>query len=224
MSALAGRKVRVQVATTNVAGAQTDELVINREHIDITDKDDAGVRKLLDEIGTFSMSMTCSGILKDNSLIEWGADSTEVLKTMTFVIDGIGSYAGQFGMASFTQGGNDGAEAATFQATFESAGAVAFTALATPTNIILPAISGTVQDDETLTAFAGTWTGSPTFSYQWQQDASGNGVFANITGATGATFTPVTANVGNALRVIVTATNSAGTATATSAATVVVAA
>ena len=127
MAALAGRKVRVQVATTNVAGAQTDELVINREHIDITDKDDAGIRTFLSEIGTFSMSMTCSGVLVDDTLIDWASDSTDVLKTMTFVITGIGSYSGSFGVASFTQGGNDGAEAATFQATFESAGAVTFT-------------------------------------------------------------------------------------------------
>jgi len=128
MAALAGRKVRVQIATTDVAGAQTDELVVNREHIDITDKDDAGIRTFLNEIGTFSMSMTCSGILTDDTLIDWAADSTDVLKTMTFVITGIGTYSGSFGIASFTQGGNDGAEAATFQATFESAGAITFTA------------------------------------------------------------------------------------------------
>jgi predicted secreted protein len=132
MTALAGRKVRVQVDTTNVAGAQTDELVINREHIDITDKDDAGVRTLLNEIGVISMSMTCSGILKGDTLIEWAADKDDVLKTMTFVIDGIGSYSGQFGIASFTQGGNEGAEAATFQATFESANEIAFTPTAPP--------------------------------------------------------------------------------------------
>ena len=128
MTALAGRKVRVQIATTDVAGAQTDELVVNREHIDITDKDDAGVRKLLDEIGVISLSLTCSGILKSNALATWSSNPTDVLKTMTFVVTGIGTYSGQFGIASFTAGGNDGAEAATFQATFESAGAITFTA------------------------------------------------------------------------------------------------
>jgi predicted secreted protein len=128
MAALAGRKVRVQIATTDVAGAQTDELVVNREHIDITDKDDAGVRKLLDEIGVISLSLTCSGILKSNALADWSSDPTDVLKTMTFVVTGIGTYSGQFGIASFTAGGNEGAEAATFQATFESAGAITFTA------------------------------------------------------------------------------------------------
>jgi predicted secreted protein len=128
MTALAGRKVRVQIATTDVAGAQTDELVVNREHIDITDKDDAGVRKLLDEIGVISLSLTCSGILKSNALASWSSNPTDVLKTMTFVVTGIGTYSGQFGIASFTAGGNEGAEAATFQATFESAGAITFTA------------------------------------------------------------------------------------------------
>jgi len=128
MVALAGRKVRVQVATINVAGAQTDELVINREHIDITNKDDLGVRKLLSEIGLISLSMTCSGVLTTDTLIDWASDASDVLKSMNFVITGIGSYSGSFGIASFTQGGNDGAEAATFQATFESADAVTFTA------------------------------------------------------------------------------------------------
>ena len=128
MAALAGRKVRVQVGTTDVAGAQTDELTINREHIDITDKDDEGVRTLLDEIGVISMSMTCSGILKDDTLADWASDKGDVLKAMTFVIAGIGTYAGQFGISAFTPGGNDGAEAATFSATFESAGAITFTA------------------------------------------------------------------------------------------------
>jgi predicted secreted protein len=128
MVALAGRKVRVQVATSDVAGAQTDELVINREHIDITNKDDLGVRKLLSEIGLISFSMTCSGVLTNDTLIDWASDASDVLKNMTFVITGIGSYSGSFGIASFTHGGNDGAEAATFQATFESADAVTFTA------------------------------------------------------------------------------------------------
>ena len=128
MAALAGRKVRVQIATNDVAGAQADELTINREHIDITDKDDEGVRTLLDEIGVISMSMTCSGILKDDTLADWSSDKDDVLKVMTFVITGIGTYSGQFGISAYTPGGNEGAEAATFSATFESAGAITFTA------------------------------------------------------------------------------------------------
>lgn len=132
MAALAGRKVRVQIGTggtaTDVAGARTDELTINREHIDITDKDDEGVRKLLNEIGIISMSLTCSGIVKDDTLAVWSADPTDVLKDLSFVVAGIGTYTGSFGISAYTPGGNDGAEAATFNATFESAGAITFTA------------------------------------------------------------------------------------------------
>ena len=108
----------------------------------------------------------------------------------------------------------------TATAGFKVTGAITIDAAAAPTNTVLPAISGTVQDGETLTAFEGVWTGSPTFTYQWQQDDTG---WENISGATGKTYTPVTANVGNALRVIVTGTNSVDSASATSAATVVVA-
>ena len=129
--ATAGRLVRVQIATTDVAGARSDSFQSNREHIDITDKDDDGVRKLLDNsLATMSKTLSCSGVLKGTALIEWDEDENDVLKTMTFVVTGVGSYSGQFGLASFSIGGEHNGEA-TFEATFESGGAIAFTA-ATP--------------------------------------------------------------------------------------------
>lgn len=128
MAALAGRDVRIQIATTDVAGARADEITINREHIDITDKDDDGIRTLLDEIGTWAMTMTCSGVLKNDALADWAEDPTEVLKAMSVVIAGIGTYSGSFGMSNFqASGGSEGAEAATFTATFESSGTITFT-------------------------------------------------------------------------------------------------
>jgi hypothetical protein len=102
----------------------------------------------------------------------------------------------------------------TASAGFKVTGAVVIAAAAAPTNTILPAVSGTAQVGQTLTAFAGVWTGSPSFTYQWQQDAAGNGTFANITGATGVTYVPVVGSIGNALRVVVTGTNSEGSASA----------
>lgn len=128
MAALAGRKVRVQIDTTNVAGATSDSITINREHIDATNKDDAGVRKLLGEIGLHSMSMSCSGVLVDDALAIWASDPAVVLKSMTFVVTGIGTFAGSFGLSSYEPGGDDGPNAATFSAAFESAGAISFTA------------------------------------------------------------------------------------------------
>lgn len=89
--------------------------------------------------------------------------------------------------------------------------------LGAPVNVLLPSISGIAQEDEVLTALEGAWSNDPTsFTYQWQEDDSG---WANITGATGKTYTVATAVVGNPLRVIVTAINGAGSTPATSGAT-----
>ena len=127
----AGRLVRIKIGSTAVAGARSDSFTSNREHIDITDKDDDGVRKLLDDhLASMTKSLSCSGVLKGVALIEWDEDESDVLKTVTFEIDGIGTYSGQFGLASFNIGGEHNGEA-TFEATFESGGAIAFTA-ATP--------------------------------------------------------------------------------------------
>lgn len=66
------------------------------------------------------------------------------------------------------------------------------------------------------TADPGTWTQSPTgYQYQWQ-DCNGPTCTA-ITGATGQTYTPTSSDAGATLDVVVTATNSAGSASATSA-------
>ena len=129
MAKLAGRKVRIESGGTAIAGALTDALTINREHIEITDKDDAGIRTFLDEIGTFSMSMTCSGRLDGTTLLDIAEDSTNVLNTFKFDIEGVGDFEGSFGITTFEVGGEDGANAATFSCTFESSGTIAWTAV-----------------------------------------------------------------------------------------------
>lgn len=86
--------------------------------------------------------------------------------------------------------------------------------LVAPVNTLLPSIAGIAKQGETLTALTGAWSNDPTsFTYQWQEDDSG---WVNITGATGKTFVPAVGQVGNPLRVIVTAVNGAGSTAATS--------
>jgi hypothetical protein len=86
-----------------------------------------------------------------------------------------------------------------------------------PANVTLPTITGGVVEGNTLTAANGTWQGTDiTYSLAWQRETSGT--WANIAGATAQTYVSVTADVGHQIRVIVTATNTDGSASATSAA------
>jgi LmbE family N-acetylglucosaminyl deacetylase len=84
-----------------------------------------------------------------------------------------------------------------------------------------PALSGSAVVGSTLTASPGTWSGwpAPTFAYVWQSSASGTGDWTNVAGATSSTYTVRSDDAGRYLRVSVTATNTAGTATAVSPAT-----
>jgi hypothetical protein len=90
-----------------------------------------------------------------------------------------------------------------------------------PTNTTKPAISGTAQAGQTLTASQGSWTSdtTPTFSYQWLAcDAQGNNC-ANIANATNQTYVVQSGDVGKTIRVTVTAKNTSGSTAATSAQT-----
>jgi hypothetical protein len=88
-----------------------------------------------------------------------------------------------------------------------------------------PTISGQEREGRTLTANNGSWANNPaSFAYQWQQcDQSGNGCNP-ISGATSKTYRVASGDVDHTLKVAVTATNTDGSATATSAATGVVSA
>jgi hypothetical protein len=95
-----------------------------------------------------------------------------------------------------------------------------------PKNTALPVISGTPVSGEVVTVTPGTWTNGPAtpYAYQWLRCDSAGSACVSITGATGTTYLQVGADVGHRLRVRETATNTAGSGTATSAATSVVAA
>lgn len=105
----------------------------------------------------------------------------------------------------------DGSRTATSDALVVPAGIAPAVAAA-------PAISGTPQVGQTLTAADGTWTGTMpiTFARQWR--AAGEAIL----GATGATYAPAEGDVGRAITCTVTASNAAGSASATSAATAAV--
>lgn len=81
-----------------------------------------------------------------------------------------------------------------------------------------PILSGGSSIGDTLTTSNGVWDNGPTgYSYQWQRQPAG-GSFADITGETAATYTIAADDDNYLLRCNVTATNAAGSATASSAA------
>jgi len=93
-----------------------------------------------------------------------------------------------------------------------------------PTGTTAPTIAGSATDGRTLTVAPGAWTGAPTrFAYQWQECSSTGSSCTAISGATTTTYTLTPSEVGNTLRVAVTATNAGGTGTQTSAVTAVIA-
>jgi hypothetical protein len=94
---------------------------------------------------------------------------------------------------------------------------------AAPGNTQAPTISGTTQVGSTLTAAKGTWTGNPTgYTYAWGRCDQTGSSCADIGGAAAATYQLKQVDAGATLRVTVTATNSAGSTSATSVPTAVV--
>jgi RHS repeat-associated protein len=92
-----------------------------------------------------------------------------------------------------------------------------------PSNKTPARISGTAQEGQTLTAGTGLWEGAPSLSYtyQWERCNSSGGSCSNVSGATSSTYMLPSGDVGETFRVVVTASNSAGSALSTSEATMV---
>ena len=83
-----------------------------------------------------------------------------------------------------------------------------------PVNSTPPSISGTAQRLSVLTATSGTWTGATSTSRKWQRLVGG--VWTDIPSQTGSTYTLASADVGTSVRVLETATNADGPASAPS--------
>jgi hypothetical protein len=108
-------------------------------------------------------------------------------------------------------------------AVFGQPGAGEAASNARPTPKTLPTISGVAEVGVTLVATRGTWKGSPTsFHFSWSRCDANGGACLAIGGATAKIYTPTGSDIGHTLRVSVTAHNSSGSTTATSAPTGVV--
>ena len=85
-----------------------------------------------------------------------------------------------------------------------------------PSAIVAPSVSGIAQAGQTLTTFAGSWTGAPTsFAYQWRRCDATGGACTPIASATASTYTLTPDDIGATLSLVVTATGKGGSQSAT---------
>lgn len=113
-------------------------------------------------------------------------------------------------IASNSDGSSSGQSPATVK--------VAAAAASGPANTAPPTITGDASAGGTLTATPGTWNGAQpiTFKYQWLICGSDGNACHDISGANAQTYQPTKNDVGNAVRVKVTATDSSGSTDTTS--------
>ena len=130
MAAEAGRDLRIEYSSDGitynvVAGARTDSLTFNNEAIDITDKDDAGVRTYLDDIAVKSMSLSCTGVATAStfSALAAAAASGTALHDFRVAFGSFATYTGSFFITSFEATGEQ-ADTITFTLSLESSGTI----------------------------------------------------------------------------------------------------
>ena len=92
-----------------------------------------------------------------------------------------------------------------------------------PADVAAPTVTGTPTQGERLTAGPGTWSGgAAAISYRWEDcDALGQSCLY-ISGAAASSYVLAGTDVGDTVRVVATATNAAGSASASSEASAVV--
>ena len=150
---------------------------------------------------------------------EGGSECSDIEGATTSSYTLTESYIGKRLQVEVTATGTLGA------ATVSSPSSAIITAATAPSNTSAPVIAGTAKDRQALNTSTGAWEGepSPTYTYQWQKCNSSGGSCSNISGATYFAYAVNDEDVGSTLKVVVKATNSAGSASSTSTATEVIA-
>ena len=132
MSATAGRNLTIRydsgAGMAIIAGARTDSFTVSNEPINITDKADAGVQTLLDDIGTKSLSMSIEGVATDTILkdLAVNAGSGSSLHTLAIFVNGASEItaAGGFFISSYAESGAEGTDPVTFTCELTASGAI----------------------------------------------------------------------------------------------------
>jgi len=133
MSGFNGRDLTIDWNSTTLVGVRTRGVTNSNEMVDVTNDDDSGWRTLLATPGVKAVEVTVGGISSDEVLLAefYNASTTgETLKVdLPSSLSNPGNISGTFHLASFEiTGEHDGA--VEFSSTFNSSGAVTYTASA----------------------------------------------------------------------------------------------
>jgi hypothetical protein len=238
VAADAGKKLQITVRATNTAGVNTvttlaADVVVANPPLNSTVPSVTGLARVGSVLS--ATTGTWTGTLPITYTYQWrrcdtngencanitGATASTYIPTTTDVGRTI-----LVQVSATNSGGVATAESSETSTVTTSTGAGTGTGTTTrPANTSVPRITGTAARNSLLVATPGSWTGTTpmTFSYQWQRCSTPTAC-TSITRATLSTYRPVVEDVGKRLRVVVTAGNGAGSATATSAVTAVVSA
>lgn len=113
---------------TQIAGLRSTGFTANGEAVEITSKDDAGWRTLLDGAGTTSVTISGAGVFQDDTALNavMADVLTKTADAYTIDYDGGNSLAGQFQPTSLENAGEHNGEV-TYTLTLESSGVITYT-------------------------------------------------------------------------------------------------
>jgi len=122
-------KIDISGTATTIGGLRSCTITLNEEMVDITNKDSANVRTLLPAAGVQSLTISGSGVFTDSTAeVQMRTNfGGAALQDMDFIIPDLGTYSGNFLCTSLEYAGEYNGEA-TYSMTYESGGAITFSA------------------------------------------------------------------------------------------------
>lgn len=116
-----GRKILIKIAGAAVASVRTKSITINNEPVDVTNDDDLGVQRMLDEPGQKNIEISVEGLYSGDTLRAL-ADQSLVVENVELIYSSF-ILSGSFFIGSYNEGMpyND---AITFSGTLSSSGSV----------------------------------------------------------------------------------------------------
>lgn len=130
MVAQHGRAQTIDIDLTGseaeLAGVMESTVTINNELIDITSNDDSGWTTLMSLPGVRNVSLSGTGVAKDNSLLSKAMSASSISGTGTVTLAHGGTLTGTWAISEVELSASHD-EYVEFSATLESSGAVAYT-------------------------------------------------------------------------------------------------